>query len=71
MCYVLLGIHQTICTALTSQITEQILLPEIRKLWKYYLFTKNIQTRDQKSVNFEWIRKNVGGGKNQFQEVLP
>ena len=70
MCYILLGIHQTICTRLTSQITEQILLPEIRKLWKYYLFTKNLQTRDQKSENFEWIRKNVGAGKKQFQEVL-
>ena len=48
--------------------TEQVVLPKIQKLLKYYLFTENIS--DQKSENFEWIQNDVSGGKRQFQDVL-
>ena len=41
-----------------------------KKNWKYDLFTDYIQRRDQKSKNFERIRKNVSGGKGQLQYVL-
>ena len=49
--------------ALASRTVEQVFSTKIRKLWKYYLFTDYIQKQDQKSENFERIRKNVKGEK--------
>ena len=42
---------------LASRTTKQMFLPKFQKLWKCYVFTDYIQKRDQKSENFEWIRK--------------